>query len=91
MSATGGISRGSQKFYACVSEMIFEKRKQNYAFIASWISRKISFALANSLCTCSRVSRSVYYTSNTYSEKSLSSFARVSEVTSNVGATLLYF
>ena len=26
--------------------MIYEKRKENYAFIASWIRRKISFSLA---------------------------------------------
>ena len=45
--------------------------------------------MANSLCTCSRDSGSVYYTSNTYSENSMSSFAKVSQVTSNVDASLL--
>ena len=91
MSITGGMGRECQKFYAHLSEMISEKRKENYAFIASWTRRKISFSLANSLCTCLRGSRSVYYTSNTYSGNSLSSFAKVSEVTSNVGATLRSF
>ena len=85
MSVTNGMGRESRKFHARLSEMISEKRKENYAF------RKISFALANSLCTCLRGSRSVHYTSNIYTENSLSSFAKVSEVTSNVDATLLSF
>ena len=91
MSANGGMGRENRKFYSRLSEMISEKRKENYAFIASWIRSKICFALANSLCTCLHGSRSVYYTSNTYSKNSLSSFAKASEVTSNVDATLLSF
>ena len=74
MSATGGMGRESRKFNVRLSEMISGKRKENYAFIASCIRRKISFVLTNSLCTCLRGSRSVYHTSNTYSENSLSSF-----------------
>ena len=91
MPTTGGMGRVSRKFYARLSEMISEKRKENYAFIGCWIRRKLSFALANSLCICLHGSRSVYCTSNTNSENLLSSFAKVSEVTSNVGATLLSF
>ena len=91
MSTTGGMGRESRNFYARLSEMISEKRKHNNAFIASWMRRKISFVLANSLCIYLRGSRSVYYTSNTNSENFLSSFAKVGEVTSNVGATLLSF
>ena len=58
--------------------------------------RKTSFALANSLYiitlyTSLRGSRSVYYTSNTYSENSSSSVVKVNEVTSDVDATLLSF
>ena len=45
------MGRESRKFYACLSEMISEK-KANYTFNSSWIRRKIGFALANSLCTC---------------------------------------
>ena len=90
MSVTGAMVRESRKFYALLSEMISERRKENYAFIASLI-RKINFALADSLCTCLGCSRSVYNTANIFSENSLSSFAKVSEVTSNVGATLLSF
>ena len=44
------MGRESRKFYACLSEMISEK-KANYTFNSSWIRRKIGFALANSLCT----------------------------------------
>ena len=66
LSATGSLGRENQNFYACISEMISKKRKQNYTFIAYWIRRKIGFASANSLCTCLRGSRSVYYTLNTY-------------------------
>ena len=50
MSTTGGMGRESRKFYAHLSEIISEKRKENYAFIASWIRRKLTLALANSLC-----------------------------------------
>ena len=86
MSATGGMGRESRKFYARLSEIISKKRKEDYAFIASWIKGKKSFELTNSLHPCLRGSRS-----NTYSENSLSSFAKVSEVTSNVDATLPSF
>ena len=91
ISATGGMGHENQKFYARPSEMISEKRKENYTTVASWLRRKISFALANPLCTYLRGSRSIYYTSNTYSENSLSSFAKVTEVTSDVDATFLSF
>ena len=87
MSATGAMGRDSRKFYARLSAMISEKRKENDALIAFWIRRKISFTLAHALCTCLRGSRSLYYTSNTYSENSLSSCGKFSEVTSNVDAT----
>ena len=90
ISATGGMGRESRKFYALLSEVISKKRKGNYAFIASWIRRK-SFPLANSLCTRLRGSRSIYYSSNTYSKNALSSFAKASEVMLNVDGTLLSF
>ena len=90
MSNTGGIGRESQKFYTLLSEMISEKRKENCAFSDSEI-RKLSFALANSLCICLRATRSAYCTSNTNSENLLSSLAKVSKVLSNVGAALLSF
>ena len=74
-----------------LSEIISEERKEDYAFIASWVRRNISFTLASSLCTCLRRSRSGCDTSNTFSENSLSSTCEVSEVTSNVDATLPFF
>ena len=45
MSATDDIARERQKFYVRLSDMISEKRKKKYAFFASRITRKISFAL----------------------------------------------
>ena len=50
MSPTGGMGCDSRKFYVRVSEIISEK-KENYALVASWIKRKISFALSNSIYT----------------------------------------
>ena len=44
--------KGGFETLCCISEMISVKRKENYAFIVFWVRRKISFALANSLCTC---------------------------------------
>ena len=68
MSATGGMGRESRKSSAHLQEIISKKTKGIYAFIASRLRRKISFALPNSLCTCLSGIRFVYYTSNTYSE-----------------------
>ena len=89
MSASGGMGRESRKFYARLSEMIAEKRKESYAFVASWIRRKISFALINSVCVCLRGSRSIYHSASL--EESTSAYARVSEVSSRGDATLLTF
>ena len=91
MSTTGGMSRESRKSSAHFSEIISKKTKEIYAFIASRLRRKISFALPNSLSTCLSGIRSFYYTSNTYSENLLSSFTKVTEVTSNVDTALLSF
>ena len=41
MSITSSMGRESRKFYTLLSKMISEKRKENYAFIVSWIRRKI--------------------------------------------------
>ena len=60
MSATGGMGRECHKFYARLSELIADKRKQCYSFVASWVSRKICFALINSVCICIRGSRSIF-------------------------------
>ena len=74
------MGRESQKFYVRYSEVISEKRKKNYAFIASWIRKKFSFVLANSLCICLRGRRSVYCTSKTNSGNLLSSLAKLHQI-----------
>ena len=51
-----------------IPEMISEKRKENYLFIASWIRRKISFALVNSRCTCLR-GNSLFTTLQTHTQR----------------------
>ena len=40
MSTVAGMGRESRKFYARLSEIIFEKRKETYALIVSWIRKK---------------------------------------------------
>ena len=60
MTALGIVGREASKFYHCLSESIAEKRKDLYSVIKNWISRKISFALANCVCMYVRGSRSVY-------------------------------
>ena len=49
MSATGGMGRESSKFYSRLSELISEKRKWSYGIVATWIRRKIIFALIKSI------------------------------------------
>ena len=40
LSATGGMGRETKKFYSRLSEMIADKRKQNYSTIKAWMRRK---------------------------------------------------
>ena len=56
MSAAGGMSRECKHFYRRLSEIIAEKRKQDY----SLIRRKISFSLIESIGMCIRGSRSLF-------------------------------
>ena len=82
MSASGGMGRECSKFYARLSEMLAEKRNQNFSITSSWIRRKICFALMNSVCMCIRGSRSVFHSNL---ESSLSSVDPVvSEITSRI-------
>ena len=81
MSATGGMGRECRKFYARLAENLSEKRKQNHSLTASWLRRKICFALMNSVCMCLRGSRSVF---PSRLEDSLSVDLTVSEITSRV-------
>jgi hypothetical protein len=83
MSATGGMGRECHKFYSRLSEIIAEKRGQNYSIIASWIRRKISFSLINSIGLCLRGSRSVYK-NDEIMVKSIQEDAMVSEISSSI-------
>ena len=47
MSATGGMGRESSEFYSLLSELVSEKRESSYSIFATWIRRKIIFALIN--------------------------------------------
>ena len=60
MSATGGMSRESKKFYSRLSELISEKRKTNYSTVITWVRRKITFSLIKSMGMCIRGSRSLF-------------------------------
>ena len=91
MSTYGGMGRECRTFYSRLSEMIAEKRKVPYSIIASWVRRKIMFAIVNSLCICLRGSRSVSYSSNAFLESSLTSYAKISEAGSMVEKDLLSF
>ena len=62
MSAIGGMGRECHKFYSRLSEIIDEKRGQNYNVVSSWIRRKIFFSLMNSIGLCIRGSRTVFKT-----------------------------
>ena len=60
MSAAGGMSRECKHLYRRLSEIIAEKRKQDYSVITTWIRRKISFSLIKSIGMCIRGSRSLF-------------------------------
>ena len=61
MSATGGMGRESSKFYSRLSKLISEKRESSYSIVATWIRRKIIFALIKSIGMCLRGSRLVFH------------------------------
>ena len=60
LSATGGMGQESSKFYSRLSELISEKRGSSYSTVATWIQRKIIFALIKSIGLFLRGSRSVF-------------------------------
>ena len=57
MSANGGMARECQKKFKRLAELIAEKKKQRYSVISSWVKRKFSFSLMNSVGLCLRRSR----------------------------------
>ena len=81
MSAAGGMSRECKHFYRRLSEIIAEKRKQDYSVITTWIRRKVSFSLIKSIGMCIRVSRSLFCPNL---EASISCDAKTSELTSRM-------
>ena len=67
------------------------KKKKKICIFCLSDNKKNKLCIGNSLCICLRDSKSVCYTSNTYSVNSSSSFANYSNIISNVVATLLFF
>ena len=59
-AATGGLGRECERFYDRLSGMICEKRKESYNKTVTWVRRKISFSLINSISICVRGSRTPY-------------------------------
>ena len=82
MSATGGMGRESSKFYSWLSELISEKRESSYSIVATWIRRKIIFALIKSIGMCLRGSRSVFHREKL--EQSIKDDELLSELSSKV-------
>ena len=54
------MGQESPKFYSRLSELISEKRGSSYSTVATWIQRKIIFALIKSIGLFLRGSRSVF-------------------------------
>ena len=82
MSATGGMGQESSKFYSLLSELISEKRESSYSIVATWIRRKIIFALIKSIGMCLRGSRSVFHREKL--EQSIKDDELLSELSSKV-------
>ena len=62
--------------------MISEKCDVNYSTIATWIRRKITFSMINSIGWCTRGSRSTF--SSTLLEKSIDEDEHTSELKSRI-------
>ena len=82
MSATGGMGQESSKFYSQLLELISEKRESSYSIVATWIRRKIIFALIKSIGMCLRGSRSVFHREKL--EQSIKDDELLSELSSKV-------
>ena len=82
-SAMGGMGREAKTLYKRVCENISEKRNKDLAKVTSWVRRKLSFALINSLCMCIRGSRSIDNTSTQNLSMSIKNDPRISEASSD--------
>ena len=61
MSGTGGMGQESSKFYSWLSELISENIESSYSIAATWIRRKIIFALIKSISMCLRGCKSIFH------------------------------
>ena len=82
MSAYGGIGKEGNKCYNRLAELLAEKKNQQLSVMASWIRRKLIFALINSICMCIRGSRRVFQTNLVGSVQSVDPV--ISEATSRI-------
>ena len=82
MSATREMGRESSKFYSRLSELTSEKRESSYSIVATWIQRKVIFALIKSIGMCPRGSRSIFHGEKL--EQSLKDDEFLSELSSKV-------
>ena len=82
MSANGDSGKKCLRFYIRLAELISVKKKKNYSTVLSWVKRKVTFSLINSISLCLWGSRLVF--NNVLIEKSVSSDAKTSEELSKI-------
>lgn len=60
-SVFGGMGEECKLFFKRLSSMLSEKRKEDHATVATWVRRRVCFALLRSALTCLRGTRHRYY------------------------------
>ena len=83
-SAMGGMGRETTKFYSRLAESIAEKKNTQYSIVITWLRRKITFSLINSVSMCIRGSRSIRSSPNELIDSLDKGNLVVSETISNV-------
>ena len=63
-SVHGGMSPECKVFYKRLSQLLSEKRNENYASVATWVRTRTSFALLRYALMCLRGTRHHYFRSN---------------------------
>ena len=61
MSPSRGRGQEKSKFYLRLPELINEKRESSYSIVATWIWRKVIFALIKSVGMCLRGSGPIFH------------------------------
>ena len=56
-TAMGGMGRETKSFYKRLSELLSDKRNEQFSITTSWVRRKVIFALLRSVILCLRGSR----------------------------------